>query len=98
MAAESFTESELLERLTLVRESGSGVVQEAARLGLRKENRIADPRFLAEAARAAQVALHHAELARLAHAEPGHPFYGTLALFTYGRWPLGPGTTRFFVF
>jgi hypothetical protein len=97
VAAESFSESELLERLTAVREAWDRPLQAAARKAAERE-RIADARFPIEAALGAQTALHHAELARLANAGQGHPFHFTLALFTSGRWPLGHGTTRFFVF
>jgi hypothetical protein len=37
-------------------------------------------------------------LARLAGADPEHPFHRTLELFARGRWPLGASAGRFLLF
>ncbi len=97
IATERFTETDLLERLASTEAAWKNGVRDAARIaGERKL--IADPRFAAEAARAAQTAFHHGELARLAIDDSAHPFRQTLALFLCGRWPLGWSGNRFWLF
>lgn len=97
IATERFTESELLERLTTAVASWKVAILDAARFA-GERYRIADPRFAPEAARAAQTALHHSHLARLAIDDQAHPFQRTLALFLRGRWPLGGSGNRFSLF
>jgi len=86
-AAEQLLESELLERLAQIRERAAEPLTSAAdRAATRLD--IADPRFVAEAVAAAQLALQHAALADLAAAPAAHPFRALIAVFATGRWPL----------
>jgi thioesterase domain-containing protein len=96
-AAEQLLESELLERLAQIRERAAEALSSAAdRAATRLD--IADPRFVAEAKAAGQLALQHAVLAELTAAPTAHPFRALFAVFAAGRWPIAALDGRIHVF
>jgi len=97
LAADRFTEDQLLDRADAARRRSSAVIADCANAAARRLG-ISDPRFVAEAIAAAQVAVSRSELARLAGADGAHRFNRALALFVRGRWPLGHvnGRTKIF--
>ena len=97
LAADRFTESDLLERADAARRQFSATIEAFAK-GAAKRLGIVDPRFVVEAVAAAQVAVSRDELARLACVEVSHPFHQALGLFVRGRWPLGPVNGRTMIF
>jgi hypothetical protein len=96
-ATEHVLESDLLARLAHLRERAAEPLAMAAnRAAVRLE--IADPRFVAEAVAAAQLALQHAALADLAAVPATHPFHALIAVFAAGRWPLAALSGRIHLF
>jgi hypothetical protein len=96
-AAEQLLETELLEHLAQIRERAVEPLTSAANRASTRLD-IADPRFVAEAVAAAQLALQHAALAELTAAPPAHPFRVLFAVFAAGRWPIAALGGRIHIF
>lgn len=97
LAAERWTEDDLLARLTAFTAPLGHPVRSAAGIAASRMG-VADPGLVRAAADAALLAAHQHVLADLAQVAGDHYFRRKFELFAAGRWPLGVLTGKFIVF